>query len=77
MKKILLAVAAVAAVAALGAAPTTFAADTVGAAELARTQSNIAALQADKRQVVLDTLALSPEQLGKLTIACSSPTTAA
>ena len=64
MKKTLLALTAVAA---LGAAPTTFAADTVGAAELARTQSNIAALQADKRQVMLDTLALSPEQLGKFT----------
>ena len=64
MKKTLLALTALAA---LGAAPTIFAADTVGAAELARTQSNIAALQADKRQVVLDTLALSPEQLGKFT----------
>jgi Spy/CpxP family protein refolding chaperone len=58
---------ALTALAALGAAPTTFAADSVGAAELARTQANIAALQADKRQVMLDTLGLSPEQLGKFT----------
>jgi hypothetical protein len=64
MKNVLLALTAVAA---LGAAPTTFAADAVGAAELARTQANIAALQANKRQVMLDTLALSPEQLGKFT----------
>jgi hypothetical protein len=64
MKNVLLALTAVAA---LGAAPATFAADAVGAAELARTQSNIAALQANKRQVMLDTLALSPEQLGKFT----------
>jgi Spy/CpxP family protein refolding chaperone len=62
MKQTLLAFTAMAA---LGAAPTTFAADTVGASELARTQANIAALQADKRQVMLDTLALSPAQLDK------------
>jgi hypothetical protein len=62
MKKILFALTAAAA---LGGAPTTFAADTVGSAELARTQANIAALQADKRQVMLNTLALSPEQLEK------------
>ena len=62
MKKILFALTAAAT---LGGAPTTFAADTVGSAELARTQTNIAALQADKRQVMLNTLALSPEQLEK------------
>ena len=54
---------ALTAIAALGAAPTTYAADSIGAAELANTQANIAALQADKRQVMLDTLALSPAQL--------------
>ena len=64
MKKILFALTALAA---LGVAPATFAADTVGEAELARTQANIAALQADKRQVMLNTLALTPEQLGKFT----------
>ena len=42
----------------------TFAAS-VGAAELANTQELIAALQADKRQVMLDTLALTPQQLEK------------
>ena len=59
MKKILFALTAVAA---LGATQTTFA-DSVGANELARTQELISELQADKRQVMLDTLALNPEQL--------------
>jgi hypothetical protein len=63
MKRILFALTAVAA---LGATPTTFA-EPVGAAELARTQEIISALQADKRQVMLDTLALNPEQLSKFT----------
>ena len=63
MKKILFALTAVAA---LGATQTTFA-DSVGANELARTQELISELQADKRQVMLDTLALNPEQLSKFT----------
>jgi hypothetical protein len=58
MKKILFAVAAVAA---LGTTQTTFA-DAVGSAELAKAQQEIKALQTDKRQVMLDTLALTPEQ---------------
>jgi hypothetical protein len=63
MKKVLLALTAVAA---LGATHTTFA-QSVGATELANTQALIAELQKDKRQVVLDTLALTPEQLKKFT----------
>ena len=59
MKKILFALTAVAA---LGATHTTFA-QSVGATELANTQALIAELQKDKRQVMLDTLALTPEQL--------------
>jgi hypothetical protein len=55
---------ALTAVAALGAIPATYA-QSVGADDLANTQEIIRALQADKRQVMLDTLALSPEQLGK------------
>jgi hypothetical protein len=55
---------ALTAVAALGATPATFA-QSAGASDLARTQEIILALQADKRQVMLDTLALNPEQLGK------------
>lgn len=61
MKKILFALTAVAA---LGATQTTFA-EPVGASELARTQELISALQTNKRQVMLDTLALNPEQLSK------------
>jgi hypothetical protein len=61
MKKTLFALAAVAA---LCATPTSFA-ESVGTAELARTQELISAIQADKRQVMLDTLALNPEQLAK------------
>ena len=57
---------ALAAVAALGATQTAFA-QSVGATELARTQELISAIQADKRQVMLNTLALSPEQLSKFT----------
>jgi Spy/CpxP family protein refolding chaperone len=63
MKKILFAIAAVAA---LGASQATFA-DSVGAPELAKAQDQIKALQADKRQVMLDTLALTPEQAAKFT----------
>ncbi len=63
MKRILFALAAVAA---LGATQTTFA-QSVGATELARTQELISAIQANKRQVMLDTLALNPEQLSKFT----------
>ncbi len=61
MKKTLFALAAVAA---LGTTQTTFA-DSVGSAELAKAQQQIKALQTDKRQVMLDTLALTPEQLSK------------
>jgi len=63
MKKFLFALAAVAA---LGATQTALA-QSVGATELARTQELISAIQADKRQVMLNTLALSPEQLSKFT----------
>jgi hypothetical protein len=63
MKKILLALTAVAA---LGATQTTFA-QAIGAKELAEIQTQIAAVQADKRQVMLDTLALNPQQLAKFT----------
>jgi hypothetical protein len=63
MKKILFALTAVAA---LGATQPTLA-EPVGATELARTQELISALQANKRQVMLDTLALDPEQLSKFT----------
>ena len=63
MKKILFALTAVAA---LGATQTTFA-EPVGASEVARTQELISALQNGKRQVMLDTLALNPEQLSKFT----------
>jgi len=61
MKKIIVALAGIAA---LSASQMTIA-DSVGAAELANTQELIAALQADKRQVMLDTLALTPQQLEK------------
>jgi hypothetical protein len=57
---------ALTAVAALGATQPTFA-QSVGQAELARTQELITAIQADKRQVMLDTLALNPSQLSKFT----------
>jgi len=61
MKKIVIALASVAA---LSGSPMTFA-DSVGAAELANTQALIKELQADKRQITLDTLALTPQQLEK------------
>jgi Spy/CpxP family protein refolding chaperone len=63
MKKILFALAAVAA---LGVTQTTFA-ESVGGPELAKAQEQIKALQTDKRQVMLDTLALTPDQLSKFT----------
>ncbi len=63
MKKIAIALASVAA---LSGSPMTFA-DSVGAAELANNQALIKELQTDKRQVMLDTLALTPEQLEKFT----------
>lgn len=58
MKKILIAAAGVAA---LSMSPMTFA-ESVGAAELAKTQELIKELQADKRTIMLDTLALTPDQ---------------
>ncbi len=61
MKKIAIALAGIAA---LSGSPMTFA-DSVGAAELANTQALIKELQADKRQITLDTLALTPQQLEK------------
>jgi Spy/CpxP family protein refolding chaperone len=64
MKKILIALAGVAAI---GAAPQTTFAESVGAQELADTQELIAAIQADRRQIMFDTLALKPEQLEKFT----------
>jgi len=63
MKKIVIALASVAA---LSGSPMTFA-DSVGAAELANTQALIKELQADKRAVMLDTLALKPDQLAVFT----------
>lgn len=51
---------------AMAATQTTYA-QAVGAAELANTQELIAAIQADKRQVMLNTLALNPQQLSKFT----------
>jgi len=63
MKKIVIALASVAA---LSGSPMTFA-DSVGAAELANTQALIKELQTDKRAVMLDTLALGPNQLAKFT----------
>lgn len=63
MKKMMIALAGVAA---LSATPATFA-DSIGAAELARTQELISAIQDDRRQVMLDTLGLNKEQLAKFT----------
>ncbi len=63
MKKMLFALAAVAA---LGATQSTVA-QGLGDAELAKTQELITILQGDKRQVMLDTLALTPKQLEKFT----------
>jgi hypothetical protein len=59
MKKILIALAGVAAI---GATPATFA-QSIGDAELANTQQLIKELQADKRTIMLNTLALKPDQL--------------
>ena len=63
MKKVLIALAGIAA---LGGPQVTLA-ESVGAKELADTQELISAIQADRRQVMLDTLALKPEQLAKFT----------
>ena len=63
MKKIMIAVAGVVA---LGMTPLTFA-QSVGASELADTQALIKELQADKRSIMLDTLALKPDQLAVFT----------
>jgi len=63
MKKIMIALAGVAA---LGATQMTFA-QTSGAEALADTQVLISQLQADKRAIMLDTLALKPDQLAKFT----------
>jgi len=63
MKKLLIALAGVAA---LGGSQATLA-ESVGAKELADTQELISAIQADRRQVMLDTLSLKPEQLAKFT----------
>ena len=63
MKEILIAVAGVVV---LGATPMTFA-QSVGDKELANTQELIKELQADKRTIMIDTLALTPEQLAKFT----------
>lgn len=63
MKKILIAVAGVAA---LGVTPMTFA-QSAGASELANTQQLIKELQADKRTIMLNTLALKPDQLAEFT----------
>ena len=63
MKKIMIALAGVAI---LGASPMTFA-QSPGADALADTQVLISQLQADKRTIMLDTLALKPEQLAKFT----------
>jgi hypothetical protein len=63
MKKILIAAAGVVA---LGTAPMTFA-QSVGASELANTQELIKELQADKRAIMLNTLALKPDQLAEFT----------
>lgn len=63
MKKMMIALAGVAA---LSATPA-ISADSVGAAELAKTQELITAIQADRRQVMLDTLGLNKEQLAKFT----------
>jgi hypothetical protein len=63
MKKIMIALAGVAA---LGATQMTFA-QTSGAEALAETQVLISQLQADKRAIMLETLALKPDQLEKFT----------
>jgi Spy/CpxP family protein refolding chaperone len=61
MKKI-----AIASVAALSGSPMTIA-QSVGSAELANNQALIKELQTEKRQVMLDTLKLTPEQSAKFT----------
>jgi len=63
MKKVLIAVVGVVA---LGTTPMPFA-QSVGASELANTQELIKELQADKRAIMLNTLALKPDQLAAFT----------
>ena len=63
MKKIAIALASVAA---LSGSPMTIA-QSVGSAELANNQALIKELQTEKRQVMLDTLKLTPEQSAKFT----------
>jgi len=63
MKKLLIALASVAAI---GATQSSVA-ESVGAAELANTQELIREIQADRRQVMLYTLALEPDQLAAFT----------
>jgi len=63
MKKIMIALAGVTA---LGATQMSFA-QTSGSEALADTQVLISQLQADKRAIMLDTLALKPDQLAKFT----------
>jgi Spy/CpxP family protein refolding chaperone len=62
MNRILIALAGVAA---LGVAPQISVAATMGEEELAKTQELIREVQTDRRQIMLDTLALKPEQLEK------------
>ena len=63
MKRIMIALAGLAA---LSVTPATFA-ESVGAAEQANTQELIKELQADKRAIMLRTLALKPDELAKFT----------
>jgi hypothetical protein len=63
MKKILIAAVGVVA---LGTTPMTFA-QSVGDSELANTQEFIKELQTDKREIMLNTLALKPDQLAAFT----------
>jgi hypothetical protein len=63
MKKILIAAVGVVA---LGTTPMTFA-QSVGDSELANTQEFIKELQTDKREIMLNTLALKPDQLAVFT----------
>lgn len=63
MKKILIALAGIAAI---GPTQASFA-ESVGANELANTQELIREIQADRRQVVLATLALKPDELAEFT----------
>ena len=63
MKKLLITLAGIAAI---GATPASFA-ESVGAKELANTQELIREIQADRRKVMLATLALKPDELAEFT----------